>query len=117
MNYLDHLYKFYNIMQLKKIHFYKVALLMFRVKTLSARSVFRAIFIENKDVHNYDTRQREKFHVPSVKRNHMQRSISYRGVVVWNYISKYITYDRPLLSFKFALRKYVNDDDTLLDST
>ena len=43
--------------------------------------------------------------------------ISYRGVVVWNYISKYITYDRSLLSFKFALRKYVSDDDTLLDST
>ena len=76
---VDHLYKFYNIMQLKKIHFYKVALLMFRVKTLSAPSVFRAIFIENKDVHNYDTRQREKFHVPSVKRDYMQRTISYRG--------------------------------------
>ena len=114
---VDHLYKFYNIMQLKKIHFYKVALLMFRVKTLSAPSVFRAIFIKNKDVHNYDTRQREKFHVPSVKRDYMQRTISYRGVVVWNYISRYITYDRSLLSFKFALRKYVNDDDTLLDST
>ena len=52
---------------------------MFRVKTLSAPSVFRAIFIENKDIHNYDTRQREKFHVPSVKRNYMQRTISYRG--------------------------------------
>ena len=36
---------------------------------------------------------------------------------VWNHISKYITYDRSLLSFKFALRKYVNDDDTLLGST
>ena len=58
-------------MQLKKIHLYKVALLMFRVTLLilSAPSVFRAIFIEKKDVHNYDARQREKFHVPNVKRN------------------------------------------------
>ena len=63
----------------KKIHFYKVALLMFRVKTLSAPSVFRTTFIEHKDIHNYDTRQREKFHVPDVKRNYMQRTISCRG--------------------------------------
>ena len=62
-------------MQLKKIHFYKVALLLFWVKTLSVPSVFRAIFIEN----NYDTRQRERFHVPNVKRNYMQRTTSYRG--------------------------------------
>ena len=33
---VDHLYKHYGIMQLKKIHFFKVALLMFCVKNMSA---------------------------------------------------------------------------------
>ena len=113
---VDHLYKYYNIMQLKKIFFYKVALLMFRVKTSSAPSVFRELFIENRSVRDYFTRQHDKFHVPNAKRNYMQRTISYRGVIVWNHItSKHITYDRSLLSFKFALRKYVFNDDTLLD--
>ena len=103
-------------MQLKKIFFYKVALLMFRVKTSSAPSVFRELFIENRNVHDYFTRQHDKFHVPNAKRNYMQRTISYRGVIVWNHItSKHITYDRSLLSFKFALRKFVFNDDTLLD--
>ena len=113
---VDHLYKYYNIMQLKKIFFYKVALLMFRVKTSSAPSIFRELFIENRSVHDYFTRQHDKFHVPNAKRNYMQRTIGYRGVIVWNHItSKHITYDRSLLSFKFALRKYVFNDDTLLD--
>ena len=66
---VDHLYKYYNIMQLKKIFFYKVALLMFRVKTSSAPSVFRELFIENRNVHDYFTRQHDKFHVPNAKRN------------------------------------------------
>ena len=113
---VDHLYNYYSIMQLKKIFFYKVALLMFRVKTSSAPSVFRELFIENRNVHDYFTRQHDNFHVPNAKRNYMQRTISYRGVIVWNHItSKHITYDRSLLSFKFALRKYVFNDDTLLD--
>ena len=62
---------------------------MFWVKTLSAPSVFRAIFIENKDIHNYDTRQREKFHVPNPKRNYMQRTISYRGSCLESYLKVY----------------------------
>ena len=76
---VDHLYKCYDIMQLKKIFFYKVALLMFRVKTSSASSVLRELFIENRNVHDYFTRQHDKFHVANAKRNHMQRTISYRG--------------------------------------
>ena len=107
---------YYNIMQLKKIFFYKDALLMFRVTTSSAPSVFRELFIENRNVHDYFTKQHDKYHVPNAKRNCMQRTISYRGVIVWNHItSKHVTYDRSLLSFKFALWKYVFNDDTLLD--
>ena len=74
------------------------------------------LFIENINVHDYFTRQQEKFHVPNTKRNYMQRTISYRGIIVWNHITKHITYYRSLLSFKFALWKYVIDGDILLDS-
>ena len=74
------------------------------------------LFIENINVHDYFTRQQEKFHVPNTKRNYMQRTISYRGIIVWNHITKHIAYYRSLLSFKFALWKYVIDGDILLDS-
>ena len=112
---VDHLYKYYGIMQLKKIHFFKVALLMFRVKNMSAPLVLRELFTENIYVHDYNTRQKDKFYVLNAKRNYLQRTISYKGVVIWNYISVYVTYDCSLASFKFALRKHVTDNDTLLD--
>ena len=112
---VDHLYKHYFIMQLKKIHFYKVTLLMFRVKNLTAPSVLNELFTENKDVHDYNTRQKDEFHVPNATRNYLQRTISYKGVIIWNHISKYVAHDCSLLSFKCALRKHVTDDDTLLE--
>ena len=68
---VDHLYKHYGIMQLKKIHFFKVALLMFRVKNMSVPLVLRELFTENRYVHDYNTRQKDKFHVPNAKRNYL----------------------------------------------
>ena len=86
----------------RKNHSTAMALtLMFLVKNMSAPPV---LFIENRYVHDYNSRQKDKFHVPNAKRNYLQRTISYKGVVIWNYISMYVTYDCSLASFKFALR-------------
>ena len=82
---------------------------------MSAPLVLRELFTENRYVHDYNTMQRDKFHVPNAKRNYLQRTISFKGVVIWNYISMYVTYDCSLASFKFTLRKCVTDNDTLLD--
>ena len=111
---VDHLYKQYGIMQLKKIHFFKVALLAFRVKKYVCTTCTH-FFTENRYVHDYNTRQNDKFHGPNAKRNYLQRTIIYKGVVIWNYISMYVTYDCPLASLTFALRNHVTDNDTLLD--
>ena len=111
---VDHLYKYHNIMQLKKIY---SCTSYVSSEDLICTVCIPGTFHKNRNVHDYFTRQHDKFHVPNAKRNYMQRTISYRGVIVWNHItSKHITHDRSLLSFKFALRKYVFDDDTLLDS-
>ena len=88
---------------------------MFRVKNLTAPSVLNELFTENKDMHDYNTRQKDEFHVPNATRNYLQRTISYKGVIIWNHISKYVAHDCSLLSFKCALRKHVTDNDTLLE--
>ena len=79
------------------------------------RHMYSENFDKNRKVHDYFIRQQDKFYVPNAKHNYMQRTISYRGVISWNHITKHISYDRSLLSFKFALQKFVIDDDTLLD--
>ena len=63
---VDHLYKHYSIIQLKKIHFFKIALLMFRVKNMFAPLLVRELFTENRYVHDYNTRQKINFMFPTL---------------------------------------------------
>ena len=107
---VDNVFKKLEIMQIKKIHVYKVALIMLKVKDLSEPA-------ENKSVHDYDTRQRENFHVPQANRNYLRRSISCKGVSIWNRVIQYVTFDCSFLSFEYALRKHVLSDESILNET
>ena len=94
-----------------------MALVVFKVKDLSIPAVLRDLFRENKSVHNYDTRQRENFHVPQANRNYLRRSIGCKCVSIWNRVIQYFTFDCSFLSFKYALRKHVLSDESILNET
>ena len=86
MNYsqrLEHtrpLFTKFNILRLEEIHIYKVALIMFKVYHKDTPMVFSSLFTKNCDIHNYETRQLNQFHVPFARTNYMLRSISFKGV-------------------------------------
>ena len=103
----DPLFQEYKIMQLMKIHAYKVALAMYQVKLHHAPLVFVELFQENEQVHPHNTRQSDHFHVPAVNTDYMKRCIRYKGVIIWNYVSKHVTYDCSFLSFKKALKHWI----------
>ena len=101
-------------MEIQKIHVYKVALVMFKVKQNICLTVLKNLFLENKNVHDYYTRQADQFHVPVAKRNYMQKIIRYKGVFIWNYLSQLLDYDRSFISYKIAIRNHVVSDDAIL---
>ena len=103
----DPLFQEYKIMQLMKIHAYKVALAMYQVKLHHAPLVFVELFQENEQVHPHNTRQSDHFHVPAVNTDYMKRCIRYKGVIIWNYVSKHVTYDCSFISFKKALKHWI----------
>ena len=111
---VDQLFKTKKILQIKKIHVYKVALVMFKVKRDCCPTVLSNLFRDNKSIHNYCTRQADQFHVPVAKRNYMQKVISFKGVRIWNYVSQFIDYDRSFISYKIAIRNYIVSDDEIL---
>ena len=55
---------------------------MFRLKNLTGPSILRELFTESRDVHDYNTRQKNELHVPNATRNYLQRTISYKGVII-----------------------------------
>ena len=58
---------------------------MFNYNSGMLPDIFDSIFTKNKDIHNYETRQRHKLHVQKAKITLYQRSIKYIGVNIWNY--------------------------------
>ena len=54
---------------------------MFKVKQNICPTVLSNSFLENKNVHDYYTRQADQFHIPVAKRNYMQKTR------MWNMIS------------------------------
>ena len=96
-----------NILRLEEIHVYKVALMMFKVFHRDTPKVFSSLFTRNSDIHDYETRQMNQFHVPAARTNYMLRSVSVKGVRIWNDLSDRINHDCSFLSFKISLKKYI----------
>ena len=65
------------------------------------------MFILNKDIHMYSTRQSSKFHVPNTKFSKVKKSIRYKGVIIWNYISDKMSTSCSIKTFKYYVRNYL----------
>ena len=88
------------ILKLPLINDYLTAQFMYRFYNDKLPDVFVGMFKLNSSVHGYNTRQQDCYHVPKVKSNFMKRTISYRGVVLWNSLSKNINCNYGFYTFK-----------------
>ena len=95
------------ILNLEKSHVYKIGIIMFKVVDNSTPSVFSDLFKHNHAVHDYPTRQSHNFHVPKAKRDYMKRSITVKGVRIWNKLCDFVSHVCMLPTFKFHFRKYL----------
>ena len=94
-----------NILTLYEIHYFKVALFMFKCHHKKVPEVFTDYFVSNYQIHNYSTRSRNKLHIPFWKSDVMKHSIRVKGVYIWNYVYNHITVEKTFASFKTNLRK------------
>ena len=106
--YRDHtepLFLKYKILNVHKVHELKICLTMFKVHHKSAPMVFLDLFKFNRDIHSYETRQANNLHVPIAKTNYMLRSISVKGVKIWNKYSNRINPDCSPLCHKIQMKR------------
>ena len=85
--YLAHtapLYKHLNILNVKSLYYMRLAQFMFLFMTNQLPCNFTEMFIVNADIHSYETRSSNKFHLPSVKTTFLQRNIYFSGPSLWN---------------------------------
>ena len=95
------------ILPLYKIHLYCTIIYMFKCVNKLLPPIFDDLFLTNKDIHHYGTRQKNKLHVPKAKLSISQKSIRYIGVSIWNFIAHKIPYHSTLFTYKQKLKCYL----------
>ena len=71
------------IMKFPDINMFLIGIFMFRLHRGVVPDMFSDFFIRNAEIHDYSTRQRQHFHVPSERSNLGKFIIRYPGAIVW----------------------------------
>ena len=97
------LFKKTNILPIYEMCNYNVAKFMYQCYNNLLPKPFEAFFLFNKDVHAYNTRNKDKFHLPLMRKQVTKLSIFYEGPLLWNTIPDHVIKSKSLNQFK---RKY-----------
>ena len=109
------LFSKFRILNVRKVHIYKVGMTMFKVHQNLVPFIFSQLFTYNSTIHSHYTRQSDQLHVPIAKTNYMMRSISIKGVRIWNKLNSKINYNCSFLCYKSRLKQYLMEcEDNLL---
>ena len=84
----DPLLKKLKLLKCEDINKYLISRLMFRVHHRDI-TMLDGFFIKNSNIHNYNTRQTDHYHIPSFKTNLGKACFRYQGALIWNDILKH----------------------------
>ena len=102
------LYRTYKTLPIQLLHKYQI--LIFMQKYVYHRSklpsAFSTYFEENKLIHDYNTRQKDDFHIHTVQCEKGKRSIKIKGCKLWNNLPAEIKMIQSSSSFKYKLKNY-----------
>ena len=86
-----------------------------KISNKRAPKVFEEYFKSNFDVHQINTRSRNKLRPPLRKSEVMKHSIKVTGAYIWNYVSTKIDSEQNFKSFKTSLRKFLSGNSDLIN--
>ena len=97
-------------MKFENINKYLIGNFMHHYNYVKMSGIFSHFFNRNSDIHEYNTRIADHYHIPAVKTDLGKTGIEYRGAVICNIIVKdRINTDVSETVFKKTLKKLVND--------
>ena len=95
------------VLSLESLNKLQTNIFMYKYLNEMLPTKFCSKFLCNRDVHKYDTRQSNIYHVPKPRIEIMKQSISYRGPVLWNNLPLKIQQAGTLSCFKSYLKSYL----------
>ena len=101
----DSLFTKFEIIKFCRINDYMIGQIMIKAFRRLLPEPVQSIFVKNENIYDYNTRQRNDFHLPRPKSNLLKKSIAFKGVVVWKFIRKNIDVDCSVSCFKRRLKR------------
>ena len=101
----DSLFTKFEIIKFCRINDYMIGQIMIKAFRRLLPEPVQSIFVKNENIYDYNTRQRNDFHLPRPKSNLLKKSIAFKGVVVWKFIKKHIDVDCSVSCFKRRLKR------------
>ena len=102
----DSLFKQYKILKLNQIYIYMVHILMFKYRYNTLPEIF-SNFFERINA----SRFHDSFKTPLMHSELRRRTIRFAGVQIYNYISKRISLDVSIATFKSSVKSYIIVND------
>ena len=96
-----------NFLKLKDLYQYKISIIIYRKLHSLDNSNLENFTAKLSDIHNYPTRNNNKYILPRYKKNQSKFCIDYQGINIWNNIPDHIQNSSSLFKFKKLLNKYL----------
>lgn len=100
------IFKNFQLLKFNDIHKLQTGQFMFSYEHNLLPEHFRSMFCSNKQVHNYDTRRANEFHIITPRTNIRQFSIKYQGPFFYNSLNKNIVNSESLSCFAKKLKTH-----------
>jgi len=103
------LYKHYNTLPLHLLHNYQLLLLVrkFVHHVDQLPSVFQEYFIQNKFIHDYNTRENYNMHIIAPYTSYGKRFVKYKASQLWNSLPENLKLLQSTSAFKKDLKNYL----------
>ena len=102
-----------NLLHISEIYIYTVQLFVYKFHHNCLPEIFDNFFIKNRDIHSYNTRQHNLFHVPKKASEWSAIIVKRIGVHCNNYFAKYIAMDCTYVTYKSRLKKHILKNNVL----
>ena len=112
-----HLFKDLKVLTLPKLYIYRIHIFMYKYSINSLPKELMFMFKKNKEIHQHNTRNNDKFFTSSVKLCQTNRIVRQTGVKIWNMLEHKLNFKCSFFTYKHQLKKYLLDNNLMIISS
>jgi hypothetical protein len=99
------------ILTLSKIYVYRILLFLYKFENNLLPETFQSLFTRRRDIHSYETRQRNNLNIPNIGSQVIKNSFFYNAVMIYNTYAPKFNFSSKPNTFKSDVREFLLKND------